>query len=151
MIGYHYTTRVAWKQIRSEGVEPSQIREKDLTSFRRSLPDLPDVKVVWVWKEELTNEQALIVLVTLAEAHRTFDMVLLELEYEPESSAAIVHAVQGYDARLVVSFDVGRLGTGKLPCDLILDHVPTRCVSKIWEINLLDSLKHRHASEPCLA
>jgi hypothetical protein len=132
-------------------VEPSQIREKDLTSFRRSLPDLPDVKVIWVWKEELTDEHALIVLVTLAEAHQTFDMVLLKLEYEPESSAGIVHAMPDQDTRLVVSFDIGRLGTGKLPCDLILDHVPPRCVTKIWDINLLDSLKHRHADELCLA
>lgn len=151
MIGYHYTTREAWEKIQLDGLEPKQIQEKDLTSFRRSLPDLPDVKVIWIWREELTDEHALIVLVTLAEAHQTFDMVLLKLEYEPEASASIVHALPNYDANLVVSFGIGRLDTGKLPCDLILDNVPPENVEKIWEINLLEALKHRHAREPCLA
>jgi len=147
MIGYHYTTREVWEQVQYGSLHPAPMRQHEYDHFRKKTPTLPR-DAIWAWKEELTNEQALIVLMSLASMHLSFDLVLLRLDYALSSSA--IHICKEHpDDRLsfTCSFSAGRLDTGSLPIDLILFSVPAANITKLWEVDLLAHLQGRHAEE----
>jgi len=147
VIGYHYTTREAWESIQYGGMSPAPLRQHEYDGFLTSLPTLPR-DAIWVWKEELSDHQAFIVLTSLAVMHDSFDIVLLAIDYEPNSSASI--ACKEYDndfTRLTCDFSMGRLSTGKLSIDLILNDVPAANITKLWSGNLMAPFRGRHKSE----
>ena len=148
MIGYHYTTQEAWEQIQYRGLQPAPIRQHEYDSFTLVIPRLPR-DAIWVWKEKLTDLQAFIILVTLAEIHRSFEVVLLRVEYEESSAASIAYddTLENESIRLRCGFAAGRMSTGKLPMELILDDVPASCITKLWEANLLEPFRDRHMVE----
>jgi hypothetical protein len=144
MIGYHYTTREAWEQIQYEGMKLDTIRQHEYDRFVCDIPTLPR-EAIWVWKEELTDEQAFVVLTSLAIMHDSFDVVLLEIDYEPDSSASISCREHPDDrVRITCNFAIGHVEIDKLPIDLILDDVPARNVTKLWSGNLLAPFQGRH-------
>lgn len=147
MHGYHYTTKEAWKVIQREGMRPAPIRQCEYDKFLNAVPLLPP-DAIWVWREPLSDEQAYITLIQLAEAHQSFDMVLLKVNYEKWASAShTCKEIPDDKIRLKCSFSVGRLYTGSLLIDLIICDVPTTNIELIWQVNLLDAMKGRHAAE----
>ena len=145
MIGYHYTTQEAWEHIKFKGLQTAPLRQCDYNSFLNQIPSLPK-DAIWVWQEELTDVQAFITLITLAELHDSFDIVLLRVEYGESSAASIICKEKCDESiTLTCSFSAGRLETGKLPIELILDDVPASSIIKLWEVDLLASLRDRHA------
>jgi len=145
MLGYHYTTREGWAAIQDAGhLRPEKIRAHEYTLFSTECKNLPP-DAIWVWKEELTDKEAFVTLITLAEIHKSFDLVLLELRYPHSSSASIVCIPEPGDAlNLTCEFAVGRLRTGKRPIDLILDPVYANNVKELWQGNLLKVMQGRH-------
>ena len=144
MIGFHYTTQEAWEAIQYEGMKPAPIRQHEYDRFLADIPMLPR-EAIWVWKEELTDRQAFVVLTSLAVMHDSFDVVLLEVDYEPDSSASISCKEHPDDrVRLTCDFSIGHIAIGKLPIDLILDAVPAHNITKLWSGNLLAPFHGHH-------
>ena len=145
MLGYHYTTREGWEAIQDAGhLRPEKIRAHEHTRFSKICKNLPP-DAIWVWEEELTDEEAFIALILLAEMHNSFDLVLLELRYPHSSSASIVCIPEPGDRlTLTCEFAVGRLRTGKRPIDLILDPVYANNIKELWQGNLLKAMQGRH-------
>lgn len=147
MHGYHYTTKKSWEMIQREGMHPAPIRQLEYDVLIRKVPHLP-TDAVWVWQEPLNDEQAYIILTLLSEMHQSFDLVLLKVNYEKSVSAS--HACKefpGDEIRLTCNFSVGRLHTDSLPIDLIICDVPVANIELIWQVNLLDAIRGRHAAE----
>jgi hypothetical protein len=144
MIGYHYTTVPAWETIQREGMVPAPLRAHERDKFRESVPQLPD-DAIWVWKEPLTDEQAYIVTLLIAELHQCYNLVLLEICYEEWGSASIACKDHQDDIiRLSCTFGAGRLQLPSLPIDLIICNVPAAAIKCIWRVNLLDMMRGRH-------
>lgn len=145
MIGYHYTTQEAWNLIQVEGMHPAPIRQHEYDRFASVCKDLPR-DAIWVWKEELTDTQAFITALLLADIHSSFDFVLLEIEYDAESSASLVCKECSEDTiKLSCNFSAGNhLFTGSQPIDLIINSVPAASITKLWQGDLLEPLRNRH-------
>ena len=147
MIGYHYTTREAWEQIQHCGLHPSPIRQHEYDCFLPVCPTLPR-DAVWVWKEELTDQEAFVVLTSLAIMHDSFDIVLLAIDYEPDSSASIICKEHNNNfGRLTCNFAIGPVKIDKLSIDLILDVIPPSNITKLWSGDLMAPFYDRHKSE----
>ncbi len=147
MIGYHYTTRETWEQVQHSALCPAPICSREYARFLTGIPALPR-DAIWVWKEELSDQQAFIVLTSLAVTHNSFDIVLLAIDYEPDSSASVVYKDDSDGSlRLTCNFSIGHLEIGKLPIDLILDSVPASNITKLWSGDLLTPFYGRHKSE----
>jgi hypothetical protein len=122
---------------------PAPIRKFEYDRIHQSVEKLP-LDAIWVWKEELTAKQTFIVLTTLADIHRDFDFVLLEIDYESAGSASLACAEPGDIIKLTCGFGAGRMDTGPQPIDLIINPVPATSITKLWEGNLLEPLQNRH-------
>jgi hypothetical protein len=111
------------------------------------MPDVPD-KAIWVWRNPLTDKQAWIATVLLAHLHDSFDMVLLEIEYDESDAASILYKELPDDkVKLSCDFTVGEWSLGSLPIELLMNHVPPERIRKVWEGNLLAPLQNWHALE----
>lgn len=143
MIGYHYTTQEAWEQIQVEGMYPAPIREHEYARFNKACTNLPP-DAIWVWRGSLSDAQAFIALITLADLHQSFDFVLLELDYDTGSSALHTCKLPGDTINLTCEFTAGRLKTNPQPIDLIINPVPPMNITKLWEGDLLQSLRDHH-------
>jgi len=144
MIGYHYTTHEAWEQIQHQGMLPAPIRQHEYDIFLASVPTLPR-DAIWVWKEELTDQEAFVVLTSLAVMHDSFDLVLLAVDYDSSSSALTVCKENPDDLlRLTCDFSIGHLTIDKQQIDLILDPVPANNIMELWSVNLLNTFRGRH-------
>ncbi len=138
MIGYHYTTRDRWEKIKYRGLYPAEISEHELSTFREGLPRVPG-RAIWVWRERLTPEQAWICTTLLADRHRSFDIVLLEIEYHDTDAMSRLCRPEPADVvGLRCNFCVGWRETGMLPLELLVYHIPAGQISLIAEINLLE-------------
>lgn len=147
MVGYHYTTLEAWEIIQVEGVRIAPLRKHEYDRFRSAIPKFPR-DAIWVWKAPLTDEQAYIITLQLAETRRSFDFVLLKIHYETWASASLAcKDVPSDKINLTCNFGAGRLKTPSLPIDLIICDVPSTNVEAIWQINLLDAFRDRHVME----
>ncbi len=147
MIGYHYTTQKAWEQVQyGGGMQLTSMRQFEYDKFIRTIPTLPR-DIIWVWKEKLIAEHAFIVSLLVSEMHLSFDIVLLRIEYEESISAAIVCRPNAQDfVKLTCDFSAGRLATGKLPVDLILDYVPVSNIMRIGQHNMLEPFAKQSAA-----
>lgn len=151
MIGYHYTTKLAWENSISEhGLFPHRIRKHELEKFRQSLPRLPEA-AIWVWQCPLTNEQAWIVATTLAAMHDEYELVLLKVEYSWDNAASLLYNDEPIDdfasVNLNCSFGMGGLDTGSLPIELLVNHIPPEQIECIWETDMMCSVYGRHPTE----
>ena len=138
MIGYHYTTREAYRDIQLEGLYPSALRKHEYDKFSQIMPRLCR-EAIWLWKEKLSKVHAWIVTVTLAVNHDSFDLVLLKVEYDKENAVSIIHA-NGDTIKLKCSFSAHSLSTGSLPIELLMDPVSPKDIELIWEGDLLSPL-----------
>jgi len=146
MIGYHYTTQKAWGQVQYDGMQLTPMRQFEYDKFIENIPTLPR-DVIWVWKDKLIEEHAFIVSLLVAEMHLSFDIVLLRIEYEESNSASVVCRPDAQNfINLTCNFSAGRLATGSLPVDLILDYVPASNITVIQQYNLLGPFTNKLAS-----
>ncbi len=145
MIGYHYTSLRSWEDIQYRGLEPDRIRQHEYGLFVTIAPRLPR-DAIWVWQHPLDNEQACITTFSLAAMHSSFEIVLLRITYDESDAASIVYDdTDPQDTtQFICSFTAGRLSTGRLPIELLINSIPPEQIEKIWEINLLDHMKGRH-------
>ena len=145
MIGYHYTTKEAWEQIKYEGMLPATMNEHEWNSYAALAKGLPR-KAIWVWQKTLSDKDTWIVTATLSCTHNSFNIVLLEVEYEPEDAGSIVHYQQD-DSGLYVfkcNFSLGKLETPMLPIELLINPISPDNIELIWETDLLASVYGRH-------
>jgi hypothetical protein len=149
MIGYHYTTQTAWEEsIKDLGMYPHVIRAHEFERFRSAMPDMQK-DAIWVWKNPLTTRQAWIATAFLAHLHDSFDMVLLEIDYDESDAASIIYKELPSDTvKLSCDFAVGEWSIGNLPIELLINHVPSERIRKVWEGNLLTPLRNWH-KEAC--
>ncbi len=138
MRGYHYTTRDRWEQIKYLGLYPNEISAWELEKFRGGMPTMPS-RAVWVWKERLTPDQVWICTTLLADRHGSFDLVLLEVEYDNVNSVSRICRPHPDDSiTLTCGFCVGRFETGQLGVELLIDFIPASQITLIEELNLLE-------------
>ncbi|MHC4299613.1 MAG: hypothetical protein ACYS7Y_20230 [Planctomycetota bacterium] len=146
MIGYHYTTVEAWMQIEQEGMKLSPMKHgHEWDHLSEALPGLQR-EVIWVWQEPLTNYQALIIYLLIADAFRAFDIALLKIHYPESASASIVYCPPGDTVKLTCRISAGRMETNP-PMDLILDEVDPSDIELLWTGNILRALDGRHKGE----
>ncbi len=101
--------------------------------------------VIWVWRERLTDEHAFITCFLLAEAHQSFDLVLLEIGYGNSDAASLIYKEHPEDIhRLTCKFSAGRLKTGSQPVELLVHDVPPEKIQLLWQGSLLASLKDHY-------
>jgi hypothetical protein len=145
MFGYHYTTRHCWEDIQYEGLLLNNIRAHELTDFHNVLPQLP-AQAIWTWREEPEGDNAVVVIMSLALGRKSFELVLLEVEYDVKDSSLALHPPEGGTANLTCSFQAGNYDTGSMPISLILQPVPAEQVHCIKEFDLAELTKgHSYA------
>lgn len=146
MIGYHYTTMEAWAQIKHQGMHLSTMGGVEYDNLSRSLPGLQR-KVIWVWTRLLTNHQAFISCILIADAFNTFDIALLKIHYPESHSASNVYKDAPMDeVRLTCRISAGRMEANP-PIDLIISSVPASEIELLWNVNLLLAMDNRHTKE----
>jgi hypothetical protein len=136
MIGYHYTTKEAWTQIQLNGMSPAPIRKHELDRFREEVPDMPS-DAIWVWKDIPSPEAAWVVTANLASMHKSFELVLLEIEYEDSSACSIKYAKDSDIIKLKCTFSAGSFTTGHLPIELLISEVNSDNIKLLHSFNLL--------------
>ena len=146
MIGYHYTTQSAWEAIREHGLFPGPIRPHELLKFQTACGIEMPTEAIWVWQERLTVQQAWITSILLADIHSEWDLILLKIDYKEADSIPHNYKPQPDDTvNLTCAFGAGKLSTGSLPIDLLMNHIPACQIEPIWEGNLLEPLEANHA------
>jgi hypothetical protein len=135
MIGYHYTTKEVWEQAQFNGLSPAPIRKHELEIFREQVPALPS-DAIWVWQNVPAPEAAWVVTTNLASMHNSFELVLLEIDYEDSNACSVVYAGDD-DIKLQCSFSAGSFTTGFLPIELLNSTVAPKNIKLIQSFNLL--------------
>ena len=137
MIGYHFTTRENWEQgIALEGLKPDKVRDHELNTFRNSMPDMQDT-AIWLWKDPLTPEEVWISTALLSDIRGSFDLVLLEVEYDDSDAATVVYKPDEGTVKLKCNFSAGRRKMKDKPIELLVNPITPNQITKVWEVNLL--------------
>jgi hypothetical protein len=135
MIGYHYTSKEAWEKVQLNGLSPTPIRKHELEIFREQVPCVPS-DAVWIWKDIPPPEAAWVVTANLASMHKSFELVLLEVNYEDSNACSMVYA-NGDDIKFKCSFSAGSFTTGFLPIELLINTVAADNIKLLRSFNLL--------------
>lgn len=87
MIGYHYTTQKAYKQILKKGLVPGELTD----AFHGQLRDATilhkvDLKAVWVWRSRPYGNNHVGNILRVVAMQASPKVVLLEVEYDKEDT-----------------------------------------------------------------
>ena len=127
LVGYHYTSKSLWDQIKNEGLVPYTITSEDL----RIMHPAP-LKGIWLWKQDMIGKSNAGAILYQVITKQDPVVVKLRVEYELED---LLH----YNGHPVEMPHQGFLGATQYhECDVGVIHLPAIPVDRIEVIKEYD-------------
>lgn len=129
MIGYHYTSKEHWEEIKKEGLKPSLIRHIELQDMFRK-----QIFGIWVWSKKQDIVSHFGNLIRVLSVHNSSNITLLSVQYEEKD-------VLKFGKRIIVPTHIGEIGSfiyhKDEPAHILTDTVPMSRIQLVKHYDLI--------------
>lgn len=84
MIGYHYTTREHWEEIKKEGLKPTLVKNVEIYNAIPNKIRPQQIFGIWVWKNKQDGLSHFGNLIRVALVHGSTNVTVISVEYKKE-------------------------------------------------------------------